>query len=316
MEVRKRPQHLSMNSSKICREVSRTSRKYKLLCVYLILAHFCIIYLCIWSSARHFRKLRTAQSRTGHNTASHMHNIQEQTQPLALYASDLKTSSSSEHYVNSNTFPGIQETDVAEMNVPETLAKNASCPLLRAIFILANYSSIQRRLYYSEYHTVIFKFVYSLTCDWISNKHATNDINNIVKFAILTPEIEMWPDACMDYEQVNAHRSIDTHDHNHDHNHAAMFSAMCRVDSFTNFQALTKNSQSILDLMQQQFITEDLCLEWREAILLILNDVDIIQFDHLTLSRISGAQNARATCLFRQSHLLPSPKCLMSVWKI
>ena len=283
IEVRKRPQTLAAKAS-------LTYRKYQLLCIYLILAHFVVIYLCIWSNARHVRKLRKAQSLASYN----MHNIQAHTQPIDLQFPDLKLPPAIESH--------LSQTAV-ETNAPHTISlssENINCPSLRAIIVLANYSSIDRRLYYSEYHEVIFKFVYTLTWDWKSHHEAKN---NIMKFVILTPEIDMWPEACVDYEQVNAHKN----------SHA--LNSMCGVSSFKNFQALTKSSQTLLELMQQQFISKESCVQWKEAILLVLNDYDTIQFHSLSLTNINTAPNSHATCLFKSSSTR-FPKCLMSVWKI
>ena len=247
-DVRKRPQHIAAKAS-------LAYRKYQLLCIYLILAHFCIIYLCIWSNARHIRKLRKTQSLSSHS----MHNIEANTQALDLQSSDLKLPSAIEFHL-SQTKVETKPSDIQTLS-----SENISCPSLRAIFVLANYSSIDRRLYYSDYHEIIFKFVYTLTWDWESRSQAEN---NIVKFVILTPANDIWPEACVDFEQANAHNNL--HPHNiiyHD-----LSSEMCGVGSFTNFHALTKSSQTILEFMRQQFNNEESCLQWKEVILLVLND--------------------------------------------
>ena len=231
-----------------------------------------------------------------------MHNIQAHAQPLDLQSPDLKLPPAIEFHLSQTAL------ETKPPHTQELSSKNISCPSLRAIFVLANYSSIDRRLYYSEYHQVIFKFVYTLTWDWESHSQAGN---NIVKFVILTPEIDMWPEACVDFEQVNAHRNS----HAHNNIYHALNSEMCGVSSFTNFQALTKSSQTILELMQQQFISKESCLQWKEAVLLVLNDYDTIQFHSLSLSNINTAPNSHATCLFKSSSTR-FPKCLMSVWKI
>ena len=291
IEVRKRPQTLAAKAS-------FTYRKYQLLCIYLILAHFVVIYLCIWSNARHVRKLRKAQSLASYN----MHNIQAHTQPIDLQFPDLKLPPAIESH--------LSQTAV-ETNAPHTISlssENINCPSLRAIIVLANYSNIDRRLYYSEYHQVIFKFLYTLTRDWKSHSQTKN---NIVKFVILTPEIDMWPEACVDFDQVIAH----SHLHAYNTIYADSSSKMCGVSSFTNFQALTKSSQTMLELMQQQFISKESCVQWKEAILLVLNDYDTIQFHSLSLTNINTAPNSHATCLFKSSSTR-FPKCLMSVWKI